>query len=301
MNHSDTPDLLYNDAIVTDANVKNKKKCRDCKSKELHTSIRCAACAHRHNEGNRRRRRLKKQKLDAEQSSDSGSDNGSTPSPSGVDCTTVTPTNVAPTNAAPTTVAPTNVARTNVALTNVAPILYTSAWKVIDANVVPNESFETPNVQNDSLSECAENKKISLPDDKKILSQIAKNVNTRVSHALKSQLHRHETTEQLLGCSLLEYKIFLEKQFQPGMTWSNWGRWSVDHIVPVSSVNLCDPLARSKVFHYKNTRPVWTDENLKKSCKTLSDNATSVHFNDSIIIVHNISALDRLIDHYGSE
>lgn len=41
-----------------------------------------------------------------------------------------------------------------------------------------------------------------------------------------------------IGCSLKDLKIHLEKQFQPGMNWDNYGKkhnqWSIDHIKPCS-------------------------------------------------------------------
>jgi hypothetical protein len=151
------------------------------------------------------------------------------------------------------------------------------------------------------------------------LVQIAKNVNGRVTSALKNQIHRHETPEQLLGCTLAEYKTYLENQFEPGMTWDNWGRWNVDHVVPVSSVDLCNPLSRIKIFNYTNTRPMWTDKNLKKSASTTTpallmqmitspmSSSTSivtesknVRFNDVpvTVMIQSCDGLERIASNY---
>lgn len=74
-------------------------------------------------------------------------------------------------------------------------------------------------------------------------------------------------TAQLLGCSLPELKKHLEKQFRPGMTWSNHshGGWHIDHIRPLSSFDLVDPKQLAEATHYSNLCPLWAEENLRKA------------------------------------
>lgn len=71
---------------------------------------------------------------------------------------------------------------------------------------------------------------------------------------------------QLVGCSVTDLKKHLEKQFQPGMSWDNWGNdgWHIDHIRPCSSFDLTDPAEQVKCFHYTNMQPLWATDNLKK-------------------------------------
>jgi hypothetical protein len=46
------------------------------------------------------------------------------------------------------------------------------------------------------------------------------------------------------------------------MTWSNYGKWEYDHIIPVS---LCKSEEWvNKSCHYKNLRPLWKDDNRAK-------------------------------------
>lgn len=121
------------------------------------------------------------------------------------------------------------------------------------------------NVVNITNNFNVENKKINDDDEKIVLAKISKNVGNRLYHGIKNQIRWFESSEQLLGCTLNEYKAFIEKQFEQGMKWENWGQWSIDHIKPISSFDLCDPLQRLKAFHHSNTRPVWSNVNLKKS------------------------------------
>lgn len=105
--------------------------------------------------------------------------------------------------------------------------------------------------------------------------RLKKNVQHRLREALRDQIKSHETPEQLLGIRLERYREFISAQLEPGMSWNNLGTWCIDHVKPLKSFNLCDPLDRMHAFHYTNTQPVWADVNLKKSCKDSSTGGTS--------------------------
>jgi len=78
-----------------------------------------------------------------------------------------------------------------------------------------------------------------------------------------------------LGCSVEELKKHLESQFEPGMTWENWGhgsdKWNIDHIIPLSSVNLENREEFLKVVHFSNLRPLWMPENVRLGQKARLD------------------------------
>lgn len=73
-------------------------------------------------------------------------------------------------------------------------------------------------------------------------------------------------TIDLLGYSPLELKMHIESKFKEGMTWDNFGKWHIDHIIPISvAQDLEQALFLSKL---ENLQPLWADENLKKSNKS---------------------------------
>jgi hypothetical protein len=72
---------------------------------------------------------------------------------------------------------------------------------------------------------------------------------------------------KLLGCSVAFLKKYLEKYFKSGMSWSNYGRWHIDHIRPCASFDLSRPSEQRKCFHYTNLQPLWAKENLSKGSK----------------------------------
>lgn len=96
-------------------------------------------------------------------------------------------------------------------------------------------------------------------------------VRTRIKNALKNNLKSKRSAE-LLGIGLDDYKKYLEAKFTSDpitgevMNWNNWNftGWHIDHIKPLASFNLEDKSEQEKAFHYTNTQPLWSLDNLRK-------------------------------------
>jgi len=88
------------------------------------------------------------------------------------------------------------------------------------------------------------------------------NFRCRISGWLKDQ-KIFKTGHLLIGCSKEELKWHLEKQFKPGMTWDNYGKWHVDHIIPLYTAKTEQEVY--KLYHYTNLQPLWAEENLRKN------------------------------------
>ena len=102
-------------------------------------------------------------------------------------------------------------------------------------------------------------------------SRIASSMRTRVRECIKKG-YKSAKTEELLGITIKELKIYLEKQFKEGMTWENYGfyGWHIDHTRPLSSFDLTKSEEQKKAFHYTNLQPLWAKENLTKHSKILN-------------------------------
>jgi len=72
-------------------------------------------------------------------------------------------------------------------------------------------------------------------------------------------------THQILGCSFEELKRHIEKQFEKGMSWGNYGEWHIDHRVPLSSASTPEEL--EYLLHYMNLQPLWAGENMAKGAE----------------------------------
>lgn len=73
------------------------------------------------------------------------------------------------------------------------------------------------------------------------------------------KLHR---TEIILGCSIQEFKEYIENKFIENMSWENHGDWHLDHKTPVSWGKNEDDIY--KLNHYTNFQPLWEKDNLSK-------------------------------------
>lgn len=92
------------------------------------------------------------------------------------------------------------------------------------------------------------------------------NIQRRISHSLtRNNFTKKSRTHEILGCSISEFKIYLESKFEDWMNWDNYGNWNgivnnvnmswdVDHIIPLSSAKTEDDII--KLNHYTNLQPL---------------------------------------------
>lgn len=76
---------------------------------------------------------------------------------------------------------------------------------------------------------------------------------------------KRSKSNDILGCSWPELVTHIERQFKEGMTWQNRGEWHIDHIIPLATATCEDDIIR--LNHFTNLRPLWAEENLRKSDK----------------------------------
>jgi hypothetical protein len=99
--------------------------------------------------------------------------------------------------------------------------------------------------------------------------KLTENLRKRLRKVLNGK-SKSKKTMDLIGCSADFLKKHLENQFQPGMSWENYGfyGWHVDHIVPCASFDdLDDPKQQQKCFHYTNLQPLWAKDNISKGAQ----------------------------------
>ena len=80
-------------------------------------------------------------------------------------------------------------------------------------------------------------------------------------------------TLELLGCDVNFLKQYIQRRFKKGMSWNNYGKWHIDHIIPIDYfVKKCDFNSlqiQKKCFNYKNLKPEWSEYNLQKGAKLI--------------------------------
>jgi len=94
-------------------------------------------------------------------------------------------------------------------------------------------------------------------------------LNSIISGAIWRSLHGSKNNrhwESLVNFTIEDLMKHLGKQFQPGMTWGNYGEWHIDHKIPISVFNFEKPEDDDfkKCWGLKNLQPLWAKDNLKK-------------------------------------
>jgi hypothetical protein len=71
---------------------------------------------------------------------------------------------------------------------------------------------------------------------------------------------------EILGIGYDGFVKHIESLFRDGMSWDNRTKWHLDHIVPISFAQCEEDII--KLNHYTNLRPLWAEENIKRSNNT---------------------------------
>jgi hypothetical protein len=96
--------------------------------------------------------------------------------------------------------------------------------------------------------------------------RILSNLRCRLHQAVKG-ISKTASTIKLLGCNIDLLRLHLQSKFQPGMSFSNYGKWHIDHIIPCARFDLSKKSEQKKCFHYTNLQPLWAEDNLIKGKK----------------------------------
>ncbi len=96
-------------------------------------------------------------------------------------------------------------------------------------------------------------------------------LNRSISNGINKSINRNKKGyrwESLVGYTIDDLTIHLEKQFSDGMTWDNYGKkgWHIDHKIPISwweIESIKDP-AFEQCWALSNLQPLWENENCSK-------------------------------------
>lgn len=96
--------------------------------------------------------------------------------------------------------------------------------------------------------------------------RVKRNLRNRLYYALKNTIWKKNTHfTKYIGCDRDTLINHIESQFQAGMTWDNYGKWHLDHRLPLASAK--DEQQLYDLCHYTNLQPLWEKENKAKGDK----------------------------------
>ena len=85
---------------------------------------------------------------------------------------------------------------------------------------------------------------------------------------------KNKKFNEIIGCTIETLKNHLSKQFKDGMNWDNYGKWHIDHIIPLASAKTEEEVY--KLCHYTNLQPLWANENFKKGKKIICQQSHTI-------------------------
>ena len=105
------------------------------------------------------------------------------------------------------------------------------------------------------------------------LYRLSRSITSSIYNSIISKsFTKKSKTIEILGCSIEEFKLYLESRFEEWMTWENKGLyngdfeygWDIDHIIPTSSAETEEDIIR--LNHYTNLQPLcsYTNRYIKR-------------------------------------
>ncbi len=98
--------------------------------------------------------------------------------------------------------------------------------------------------------------------------KVTNRLRTRLRNALNGS-QKAEHTLDLLGCPLDFFLRWIERNFENGMSWDNYGygkdTWHIDHNLPCISFDMTNPEHQKQCFHWTNLFPMWARHNMAKA------------------------------------
>jgi len=101
--------------------------------------------------------------------------------------------------------------------------------------------------------------------------RLSKNISREIRKAISINKNGRRW-EELLGYTLGDLILHLEKQFKIGMSWDNYGKWHIDHIKPIDSFDFIsyDNVEFKECWSLSNLQPLWALDNMRKSNKLIA-------------------------------
>jgi len=104
------------------------------------------------------------------------------------------------------------------------------------------------------------------------LYKLTSNIRSLIRQSFRYRgIKKNTLSEQILGCSFIIFKEYLESKFLPWMNWDNYGKyngelnygWDIDHIIPLNTATCEDDII--KLNHHTNLQPLCsrTNRNIK--------------------------------------
>lgn len=136
-------------------------------------------------------------------------------------------------------------------------------YNCINSEVIASKQKHYRSNNRPKINYYHKNKRITDP-----LYKLRNNIRNSIYQSLKyNGYFKSKRTEEILGCTFEEFKLYIELLFKPWMTWENQGLyngeldygWDIDHIIPLSSAKTEEEII--KLNHFSNLQPLCSKAN----------------------------------------
>ena len=116
------------------------------------------------------------------------------------------------------------------------------------------------------------NRRINIRQKQRRKIDVKFRLNANMSNRVGSSLREGKggrKWEEIVGYTFKQLKKHLEKLFLPDMSWDNYGKWHVDHLIPIAVFNFTKTEHRDfkRCWALSNLQPLWAKDNLSKQAK----------------------------------
>lgn len=95
-------------------------------------------------------------------------------------------------------------------------------------------------------------------------------IKTLLNARIRSCLIKSKPTLDFIGCDFIQFREWIEFQFDEHMNWSNIGTyWHIDHVKPCASFDFQNDEDIKECFKWSNLRPLEKRENSSKGSKVI--------------------------------
>jgi len=99
----------------------------------------------------------------------------------------------------------------------------------------------------------------------KLKCSIRTRIGNSFKQANKKNFTKNSKTIEILGCDFQYFIDYISSKFTTGMSLENYGKWHLDHIIPLATAKT--ELDIIRLNHHTNFQPLWAKDNLMKHSK----------------------------------
>lgn len=94
--------------------------------------------------------------------------------------------------------------------------------------------------------------------------RLSNNIRTGISKSFRTG--KPGLWEKLVGYTTAELREYLQRRFEPGMSWENYSRWHIDHIRPIACFDFSTYQDNDfkRCWSLFNLQPLWAKDNWTK-------------------------------------